>query len=121
MLGLRTSAYMVKDLEGAKNWYAKAFMVDPYFDQPFYVGFNIGGYELGLIPQEDQEIEVGNNNITYWGVNDIETTFQYFLDLGAQIHEAPHNVGDEIMVASVIDPWGNIIGIIYNPHFCISV
>ena len=48
--GLRTVVYKVSDLEKAKTWYTAALGVKPYFDQPFYVGFNIGGFELGLDP-----------------------------------------------------------------------
>jgi len=54
MLGLRTAIYKVGDIDKAKDWYAKAFSTEPYFDEPFYVGFNIGGYELGLQPEENQ-------------------------------------------------------------------
>ena len=48
MLGLRTTVYKVDNLNDAKAWYTKAFEVKPYFDEPYYVGFNIQGYELGL-------------------------------------------------------------------------
>jgi hypothetical protein len=50
MLGLRTTIYKVDDMIKAKEWYAKAFLTQPYFNEPFYVGFNIGGVELGLQP-----------------------------------------------------------------------
>ena len=46
ILGLRTTIYQVEDINSAKEWYAKVFEVQPYFDEPFYVGFDIGGYEL---------------------------------------------------------------------------
>ena len=114
ILGLRTVIYQVKDIDSAKDWYSKAFGVLPYFDEPFYAGFNIGGYELGLQPDE---ATTGDNILAYWGVDDIETEYSRFLDLGATVHEAPQNVGGEIVVASVKDPWGNIIGLIYNPEF----
>ena len=116
MLGLRTTIYKVADLEKAKDWYAKAFQVLPYFDEPFYVGFNIGGYELGLLPDEDSDTK-GKNILSYWGVEDIQAVYQHLIKLGASTHEAPHNVGGDIMVATVFDPWENLIGIIYNPHF----
>ena len=45
--GLRTAAYPVPDLEAGKKWYTEALGVEPYFSEPFYVGFDIGGYELG--------------------------------------------------------------------------
>jgi predicted enzyme related to lactoylglutathione lyase len=114
--GLRTVAYKVKDLKKATEWYTKAFEKEPYFDEPFYVGFNIGGYELGLMPEEEDG-EKSDNILTYWGVEDIQKSFQHFIECGATVHEQPNNVGGELMVASVKDPWGNIIGLIYNPYF----
>jgi lactoylglutathione lyase len=117
MLGLRTVVYMVDDLAKAKEWYMKAFNVEPYYDTPYYIGFDIGGYELGLHPKEKAK---GNDNgtvLTYWGVEDIHEVYKSLIDLGAIEHEKPNNVGEEIMVASVYDPWKNIIGIIYNPEF----
>ena len=115
--GLRTVIYKVQDIEKGKKWYARAFGIEPYFDEPFYVGFNIAGYELGLQPEEETPSVKGDNTITYWGVEDIQSEYNRLLELGATIHEAPENVGGEIMVASVKDLWGNIIGLIYNPHF----
>ena len=120
ILGLRTTCYLVSNLEEAKDWYAKAFSKEPYFDEPFYVGFNIGGFELGLMPTEDSSLNKSEGVLTYWGVEDIESEFQRFVDLGAKIHEKPNNVGGDLMVASVKDPWGNIIGLIYNPYFKID-
>lgn len=117
ILGLRTTIYKVTDLKAAIAWYTKAFNQAPYFDEPFYVGFNIGGYELGL--QEEKiapETKVVNVE-SYWGVEDIEGSYQRFLELGATVHQAPMNVGGPLMVAIVKDPWGNAIGLIYNPVF----
>lgn len=116
VLGLRTTAYTVSDLNEAKEWYSKAFETSPYFDEPFYVGFNIAGYELGLLPA-DEPIERGENVFSYWGVDDIHKSFDQLISLGATVYEKPTNVGGELMVAAVKDPWQNIIGIIYNPHF----
>lgn len=117
ILGLRTTIYQVGDITKAKVWYSKAFGTEPYFDEPFYVGFNIGGYELGLQPEENPTMEKADSVITYWGVAEIETAFNDFIQNGALEHEAPTNVGGEIMVASIKDPWGNVIGLIDNPHF----
>ena len=55
--------------------------------------------------------------MSYWGVNDIEKVYNHLIELGATEHEKPTNVGGELMVASVKDPWGNIVGFIYNPEF----
>ena len=120
MLGLRTTIYMVEDITEATEWYSKAFGTKPYFDEPFYVGFNIGGYELGLQPEERDKDLKTENVFSYWGVDDIHQAYKHLLNLGATKHEAPNNVGGELMVASVYDPWNNIIGIIYNPYFKIS-
>jgi len=119
-LGLRTTVYKVADLAEAKEWYSKAFLREPYFDEPFYVGFNIGGYELGLLPEENPVSDKTKSLIVYWGVNDIEKVYNHLLKMGASEHEKPTNVGGDLMVASVIDPWGNVIGIIYNPAFKIE-
>lgn len=116
MLGLRTIIYKVDNLQIAKEWYTHAFKVNPYFDEPFYVGFNIGGYELGLIPDSVQG-EKGDNVIAYWGVDDIQKDYKRLIEHGATEHEKPNNVGGDIIVASLGDPWGNVIGLIYNPLF----
>lgn len=117
MLGLRTVIYHVSDLSKAKEWYAKAFGISPYFDEPFYVGFNIGGYELGLLPVVASRGEKTTGVVAYWGVEDIHKEYSRFLALGAVSIEQPKNVGGEIVVASVTDPWGNAVGLIYNPEF----
>lgn len=118
MLGLRTTIYKVPDLGKAKAWYSKAFQTEPYFDEPFYVGYNIAGYELGLIPEEGNErVDRGDGVVAYWGVTIIQQEYHRLLALGATSHESPHNVGGEIEVATVNDPWGNCIGLIYNPEF----
>ena len=117
ILGLRTTCYKVPDLQSAKKWYSNAFQLAPYFDEVFYVGFNICGYELGLLPDEEPSNSKADSVLSYWGVKDIQTAYKHFLDQGATEHEAPNNVGGELMVASVKDPWGNIVGLIYNPYF----
>lgn len=117
MLGLRTTIYKVGNITKAKQWYAEAFRTKPYFDEPFYVGFNIEGYELGLLPEENPNLDKKDSVMTYWGVNEIEKEYKRLIELGATEHEKPTNVGGELMVATVKDPWGNIIGIIYNPQF----
>lgn len=120
MLGLRTTIYKVSDLKKAKEWYAEVFETKPYFDQPFYVGFNIKGYELGLQPEEKPITSKPESVLTYWGVEDIHEEYNRILKLGAAEHEKPSNVGGELMVASLYDPWNNIIGLIYNPEFSLE-
>ena len=114
LLGLRTVIYAAPDLARTKAWYAKALGIEPYFDQPFYVGFNVGGYELGL----DPNVQVADGStLTYWGVASIEGAVQHFLDLGASLYAQIQNVGDGIHVAALKDPFGNVVGLIENPHF----
>jgi predicted enzyme related to lactoylglutathione lyase len=116
--GLRTVIYSVPDVEAAKAWYTKVFGVAPYFDEPFHVGFEIGGYELGLHPYGDRkDVRVGDNVVTYWGVPDIDVAWRHMLDHGATAREPVQEVGEGIKVGSVADPYGNVIGLIENPHF----
>jgi len=117
MIGLRTTIYKVGDITAAKKWYSKAFGTEPYFDEPFYVGFNIGGYELGLQPEEKPTIDKAESVVSYWGVENIEQAYTDLIALNATVNEKPFNVGGELMTATVKDPWGNIIGLIYNPEF----
>ena len=114
--GLRTAVYKVADLEKAKAWYSDMLGIEPYFDEPFYVGYNVGGYELGLDPDMDG-VTTGNSVGIYWGVANAKASFVELTAKGAEIAEAPHEVGGGIIVASVLDPFGNVFGIIENPHF----
>jgi len=117
ILGLRTCIYKVGDMQKAKKWYASAFGIEPYWDEPFYAGFNIGGYELGLMPGESSLAESAESVVTYWGVEDIDKVYRHFIESGATENEKPESVGGPLRVATVRDPWGNIIGLIYNPAF----
>ena len=113
--GLRTIVYPVGNLEKARAWYAAALEQAPYFDEPFYVGFNVGGYELGLVPDAPVAGQCGP--ITYWGVPDAQAAYDRLLALGAAAHEAVHDVGGGVLLGSVQDPFANLLGIIQNPHF----
>jgi predicted enzyme related to lactoylglutathione lyase len=117
MLGLRTVKYVVTDLPRAKAWYAEAFGVEPYFDEPFYVGFDIGGFELGLDPDVSNQRPGPGGSLAYWGVPDAVAALARLEAMGARVHEPVQDVGGGIKVASVLDPFGNPVGIIENPHF----
>ncbi len=117
MLGLRTTIYKVGDIQKAKDWYSIAFETKPYFDEPYYVGFNIGGFELGLQPEDIPVTNKVESVVSYWGVENIHEAYDRLIELGATEHEKPFNVGGELMTATVKDPFGNIIGLIYNPYF----
>jgi predicted enzyme related to lactoylglutathione lyase len=114
--GVRTVIYYVKDLEKAKAWYTEIFNKPPYFDEPFYVGFNIEGFELGLQPDSKGE-NFDNNIVAYWGVKDAHTVYNDMLAKGCIPNEPIMDVGGGIFLGTVIDPAGNIFGIIENPHF----
>jgi predicted enzyme related to lactoylglutathione lyase len=112
--GLRTAMYPVADLEQAKAWYTEVFGVAPYFDQPFYVGFAIGGFELGLVP-DGQPGTAGSR--VFWGVDDIEADVARITALGATVLNAIQDVGEGIKVAELNDPFGNVLSLIFNPLF----
>lgn len=114
LLGLRTAIYAAPDLAQAKAWYGRFLGIDPYFDEPFYVGFNVGGYELGLDPHATP---APGTPITYWGVTDVQAVWDALLAQGATPDQHPQDVGDGIVVATVSDPFGNTLGVIQNPHF----
>ncbi|REE05836.1 VOC family protein [Marinoscillum furvescens] len=114
--GLRTTIYKVEDLQVAKKWYSEAFGTNPYYEDPKYVGFNIAGYELGLL-HEKVETPRTTNVLSYWGVRDITDAFDKMVTTGAIELEAPNEVGGGVKVALLRDPWQNVIGLIYNPHF----
>ncbi len=114
ILGLRTAIYPVADLEAAKRWYSEMLGQAPYFDQPFYVGFSVGGFELGLLP-DGEPATAGAQPL--WGVTDIAAAFARLLALGATEIEPVTDVGGGIQVAAVRDPFGNRFGLIQNPHF----
>ena len=115
LLGLRTIIYPSPDLAKATAWYTGVVGHPPYFNEPFYVGFNVGGYELGLLPPGDED--AGDGPTTYWGVDDIRAEFARVVALGAKAQSAVKDVGGGILVATVVDPFGNVVGLIQNPHF----
>jgi predicted enzyme related to lactoylglutathione lyase len=117
ILGLATVIYHVPDLSRATAWYAAAFQTQPYFDEPFYVGFNIGGYELGLDPDMTSGRTGDAGGLAYWRTKDIAGTVRHFLDCGAALASDVRDVGGGIKVAAVADPFGNVIGLIENPQF----
>ena len=119
-LGLRTAVYYVSDMQKGRDWYASILGFPPYFDEPFYVGFNVAGYELGLQPTEGEEIVQSSKAAVYWGVESCEAGLKALLAKGATANEDVQDVGGGIKVASVKDPFGNIFGVIENPHFKLS-
>ena len=114
VLGLRTVIYAAPDLAKATAWYRAWLEFDPYFEQPFYVGFNVGGYELGLDPHAPL---AAGSTVVYWGVADLAAAWQRALALGATSDTSITDVGDGIKTATIKAPLGNVLGLIENPHF----
>jgi lactoylglutathione lyase len=110
---LRTIIYYVDDMQKAKEWYIELLEQEPYFNEPFYIGFDVNGFELGLHPRPEGRNGLGGTE-TYWSVADINAMHQRMLDIGAKELEAPHDVGGP-QVSTVTDPWGNVIGLISEP------
>ena len=117
ILGLRTAIYPTPDLASAKAWYEQVLDRKPYFDEPFYVGFAVGGFELGLIPDGEPGISGAQ---PLWGVANAESALARLVELGASILDPLTEVGGGIRVAAVKDPFGNRFGIIENPNFNVA-
>ena len=115
--GLRTVIYHVPELARARDWYRALLGIDPYFDQPYYVGFNVGGFELGLDPDPKSGVPGPGGTVAYWNVERMEAAWPRALALGAAPASEPADVGGGIQVATLKDPFGNLIGIIENPNF----
>ena len=111
--GLRTVIYPSADLAAAKRWWSDLLGTAPYFDEPFYVGFEVGGYELGLLPNANP----ADGALVYWGVDDVAAAVDAAIALGATVHVPVAEVGGGIVTATVTTPVGAIAGFIFNPHF----
>lgn len=114
--GLRTVIYPSADLAADKAWWSTSLGTAPYFDQPFYVGYNVAGYELGLLP----DANATEGALVYWGVEDVAAAVQEVLRSGAVEHTPISDVGDGIVTATVRTPAGTIVGFIHNPHFTLD-
>lgn len=108
---LRTVVYYVPDLEKAKEWYTRLTGQEPYFDSPYYVGFDFNGHELGLHPQE-KDIKPGNQTVSHWAVDGIEDCVKKMKEHGAAVMQDTEEVGGGIKAATLLDPWGNAVGLI---------
>lgn len=108
--GVKTIIYPVKDLAGARKLYSTLLGVEPYGDQPYYVGFNVGGQDIGLDPNGHSQGMTGP--LAYFHVDDIKKTLKELLDAGADAGQEVRDVGGGKLIASVKDPDGNVIGLI---------
>ena len=114
LLGLRTLGFEVDELDAAKTWFAKALGVQPYFDQPFYVGFELHGSELGLMPRESAD-RYGPGGLAYWRVADIQAVHAQLIAAGATEDHAIQDVGDGVLISVVATPHGNLLGLVQQP------
>ncbi len=114
--GLRTVIYPTANLQDAKEWWKGFLGFDPYFDESFYVGFNVAGYELGLLP----DAHPSDGALTYWGVDDVAAAIKASLAVGATEHSPATEVGDGIVTGAIRTPHGSIVGFICNPHFSLD-
>lgn len=119
--GLRTVGYYVTDLQKAKQWYQELLGKAPYFDEPFYVGFDVGGYELGLMPATESDQPGAGGDVAYWSVQDVEAALRRAIELGATARHPAQDVGEGIVVGAVNDPFGNVLGVIMNLNFAPSL
>jgi catechol 2,3-dioxygenase-like lactoylglutathione lyase family enzyme len=115
--GLRTAIYAVRDLPAATAWYGDVLEQAPYFNEAFYVGFNVGGFELGLVPEPELPAERDAAGVAFWGVGDAEAAYARLIGLGASEHEPVQDVGGGVKIGAVRDPFGNVLGVVENPHF----
>jgi predicted enzyme related to lactoylglutathione lyase len=121
--GLATVNFWAADLEAAKRWYAELLGIEPYFERPGYAEFRLGDYqhELGLIDSRyapDGSATGPAGAIVYWHVDDVAATLEKLLSMGAKEYEALTRRGEKgFVTASVVDPFGNVLGIMYNPHY----
>lgn len=120
--GLSTVTYWAADHEAATRWYTELLGIAPYFERPGYAEFRIGDYqhELGLIDSRYNtagEAAGPGGAVMYWHVDDAAAAFEKLISMGAKEHEAPEDRGTGFITATVIDPFGNILGIMYNPHY----
>jgi predicted enzyme related to lactoylglutathione lyase len=111
--GLRTVIYPVKDLASAKAIFTELLGAAPSMDEPYYVQFGAGDQEVGLDPNGHGKGMTGP--VGYWHVDDIEGALARLLAAGAEAQQPVTDVGGGRRVATVLDPDGNVIGLLQNP------
>jgi predicted enzyme related to lactoylglutathione lyase len=125
--GLSTVSFFADDVIAAQAWYAELLGTEAYFARPrqgtpAYVEFRIGDYqhELGIIdsrlaPHAPPAKAAGA--VTYWHVDDVQSAYDRLISMGATAYEEPVERGPGFVTASVVDPFGNILGVMYNQHY----
>ena len=111
--GVKTVIYPVKDLARAKKLFRNLLDVEPYADQPYYVGFRIADQDIGLVPNSSVQGQAGMT--AFYHVDNIKQSLQMLLDAGAKVQQDIKDVGGGALIASAMDPDGNIIGLRQSP------
>ncbi len=105
--GIKIILYPVKDINESKKLFQKFLGVDPYADQPYYVGFKVNNQDIGLVPDNPE-----GKMTAFYNVDDIKNSLQICVDAGAQIIQNIKNVGGDRLIASVKDKNDNVIGLV---------
>jgi predicted enzyme related to lactoylglutathione lyase len=124
--GLTTVNFFADDLAAARDWYTGVLGVEPYFVRevegaPAYIEFRLGDYqhELGFIDARfaPHDRSAPGGAVTYWHVDDVWAAFDRLLSFGATVHQEPIERGPGFITASVVDPFGNVLGVMFNQHY----
>ncbi|TWF35728.1 putative enzyme related to lactoylglutathione lyase [Chitinophaga polysaccharea] len=120
--GVATISFYAADHTAAKQWYTDLLGIAPYFEVPGYIEFRIGDYEheLGIIDSRympEGAATTPGRAIVYWHVDDVKGTFDRLLSMGAREYEPITDRSHGFVTASVVDPFGNILGVMSNPHY----
>jgi predicted enzyme related to lactoylglutathione lyase len=125
--GLSTVSFFADDVAAARAWYTELLGTEPYFARPVqgtpaYVEFRIGDYqhELGIIDSRfapPGRLDKAAGAVTYWHVDDVQGSYDRLISMGATAYEEPVERGPGFVTASVVDPFGNILGVMYNKHY----
>jgi predicted enzyme related to lactoylglutathione lyase len=112
--GIKTVLHPVSDLAKAKPVYAALLGIAPQHDGDYYVGFDVAGQHIGLVPGGGPQAMT--SPVAYWHVADIEAKLAEVTAAGATVKDAVRDVGGGRLVASFTDPDGNVLGLLQDPH-----
>jgi predicted enzyme related to lactoylglutathione lyase len=110
--GIKTVLHPVSDVAKAKAVYEALLGIAPQADAPYYVGFDVAGQHIGLVPNGQAQGMTGP--VAYWHVADIAAKLAEVCAAGAAVKDAPRDVGSGRLVASFTDPDGNVLGLIQD-------
>jgi predicted enzyme related to lactoylglutathione lyase len=111
--GIKTVLHPVSDMEAAKAVYTALLGIPPQTDAPYYVGFEVEGQQIGLVPGGGPQGMT--SPVAYWHVSDIEAKLAEVTAAGATVREPAHDVGGGRLVATFADPDGNVLGLLQDP------